>query len=51
MKKILTVLLTLIICFTLTGCSCAKNNTEPTQTSSPISSEKDIGGEYPDNWD
>ncbi|MBR2385349.1 MAG: hypothetical protein IKA99_07075 [Clostridia bacterium] len=48
MKKLILILLTMVVCFALTGCSCSKNKTEP--SSSPIGSEHDVGGEYPEEW-
>ena len=47
MKKIISILLSIIICFALISCSCASNNNQ----SAPAGSENDVGEEYPDIWD
>ena len=47
MKKIILILLSIVVCFALVSCSCAKN-----KKNSPVNvgSEKDVGGDYPDDW-
>ena len=48
MKKLVLILLSIVVCFALISCSCAKDKQEnPTS----IGSEKDVGGDYPDNWE
>ena len=48
MKKLILILLSIVVCFALISCSCAKDKQEnPTS----IGSDKDVGGDYPDNWE
>jgi hypothetical protein len=49
MKKLICILLTIFVCFTLASCSCAKKNKQESQTN--LSSDKEVGEEYPNNWD
>ena len=48
MKKLILILLSIVVCFALISCSCAKDKQEnPTS----VGSEKDVGGDYPAEWE
>ena len=50
MKKIFSVLLTVILCIALSGCSCSKKSKESSpQQDSQTGSEQEVGSEY--IWD
>ena len=50
MKKLILILLSVVVCFALTGCSCSKNNKE-SSPSTQSGAEKEVGGEYPAEWE